>query len=65
MVESAPDVGGPSPALEHGEKARLEALRTERDAGDAGLPEPNGEFGCDRLGIPLDGHLPGTRKRAE
>src|SRR5215204_3919256 len=65
MVESAPDVAGPSPALEHREKARLEALHTERYSGDASLPEPKGEFGCDRLGIRLDGHLARTWKRAE
>ena len=56
-VHGTSDVVGRGLAVEHPEQARLEGLRTDRDAGDAASAEERGQRGRDRLRVRLDGHL--------
>ena len=64
-VEGAADVVRAGAPLEHREQLRLEALRAERDAGDAGLAQRPGERGRDRLRVRLHGHLGRRRQGLE
>ena len=63
-VHGPPDVVRRRLPLEHLEQVRLEALRAERDAGDAARAQELRELGRHRLRVRLDRHLLGGGKRA-